>query len=74
MTRDEAIAKVNEGTEGIFSLEGRLVDGLVALGLLKLDTPAPTDAQLIEATVRRYTTATQGSCIVNSLRNQGLLK
>lgn len=69
MTRDEAIAKLDA-----CGLTFHVVDGLVALGLLKLDSPPKTIEQRVADIVRRHTSERQAHCILGAFRNEGLLK
>ena len=46
MTRDEAVNKLDEGR--VVQYPGDFVDGLVALGLLKLDEPKDADTVFID--------------------------
>lgn len=71
MTRDEAVKKLDEGR--VVQYPGDFVDGLVALGLLKLDEPKSVDGVFID-TVMEWRSNPSNSVIelLRQLNSAGL--
>lgn len=80
MTRDEALGKVRIAatTEKYSDTASIIVDGLVSLGMLKLDEPKKSPAEIIgerfwnlRLPVHQYTSGTLGRCAVEALHGAG---